>query len=52
VSKVREFEKALLEHIDSAAPEIYATSGRRRSCSPTREEAARHHRGFQGTFAA
>jgi F-type H+-transporting ATPase subunit alpha len=53
VNRVREFEKALLEHIDSAAPEIYRDIREKKELLP---EAEKKLRGlidaFKGTFAA
>jgi F-type H+/Na+-transporting ATPase subunit alpha len=53
VSKVREFEKALLEHIDSAAPEIYREIREKKELLPDAEKKLRSIiDSFKGTFAA
>ncbi len=53
VSRVREFEKALLEHIDSAAPEIYREIREKKELVPDAEKKLRGLiEAFKGTFAA
>src|SRR5512137_2859946 len=53
VNKVREFEKALLEHIDSAAPEIYRDIREKKELLPEAEKKLRGIiEAFKGTFAA
>jgi len=51
--KVREFEKALLEHIDTAAPEIYRDIREKKELLPDAEKKLRGLiEAFKGTFAA
>ncbi|MHB8834538.1 MAG: F0F1 ATP synthase subunit alpha [Candidatus Methylomirabilia bacterium] len=53
VNKVREFEKALLDHIDSAAPEIYRDIREKKELLPDAEKKLRGIiEAFKGTFAA
>jgi len=53
VPRVREFEKALLEHIDSAAPEIYRDIREKKELLPDAEKKLRGIiEAFKGTFAA
>ena len=53
VNKVREFEKALLEHIDTAAPEIYRDIREKKELLPDAEKKLRALiEAFKGTFAA
>jgi F-type H+-transporting ATPase subunit alpha len=53
VNKVREFEKALLEHIDTAAPEIYRDIREKKELLPDAEKKLRGIiEAFKGTFAA
>jgi len=53
VPKVREFEKALLEHIDSAAPEIYRDIREKKELFPDADKKLRGIiEAFKGTFAA
>jgi F-type H+-transporting ATPase subunit alpha len=52
-NKVREFEKALLEHIDSAAPEIYRGILEKKELAADAEKKLRALiDAFKGTFAA
>jgi F-type H+-transporting ATPase subunit alpha len=53
VNKVREFEKALLDHIDTAAPEIYRDIREKKELLPDAEKKLRALiEAFKGTFAA
>jgi F-type H+-transporting ATPase subunit alpha len=53
VSKVREFEKALLEHLDTAAPEVYREIREKKELLPDAEKRLRGViEAFKGTFAA
>ncbi len=53
VNKVREFEKALLDHIDTAAPEIYRDIREKKELLPDAEKKLRGIiEAFKGTFAA
>jgi len=53
VNKVREFEKALLDHIDTAAPEIYRDIREKKELLPDAEKKLRALiESFKGTFAA
>jgi F-type H+-transporting ATPase subunit alpha len=53
VNRVRDFEKALLEHIDSAAPEIYRGIREKKELLPDAEKKLRALiESFKGTFAA
>jgi F-type H+-transporting ATPase subunit alpha len=53
VNRVREFEKALLEHIDTAAPEIYRDIREKKELLPDAEKKLRGLiEAFKGTFAA
>jgi len=53
VNKVREFEKALLDHIDTAAPEIYRDIRDKKELLPDAEKKLRGLiDSFKGTFAA
>ncbi len=53
VNRVREFEKALLDHIDSAAPEIYRDIREKKELLPDAEKKLRGIiEAFKGTFAA
>jgi F-type H+-transporting ATPase subunit alpha len=53
VNKVREFEKALLDHIDTAAPEIYRDIREKKELLPDAEKKLRGLiDSFKGTFAA
>jgi F-type H+-transporting ATPase subunit alpha len=53
VNRVREFEKALLEHIDSAAPEIYRGILEKKELAADAEKKLRALiEAFKGTFAA
>ena len=53
VNKVREFEKALLDHIDTAAPEIYRDIREKKELLPDAEKKLRGLiEAFKGTFAA
>jgi F-type H+-transporting ATPase subunit alpha len=53
VNRVREFEKALLEHLDAAAPEIYREIREKKEITPDAEKKLRGViDAFKGTFAA
>ena len=53
VNKVREFEKALLDHIDTAAPEIYRDIREKKELLPDADKKLRGIiEAFKGTFAA
>jgi len=53
VNRVREFEKALLEHLDSAAPEIYREIREKKEITPDAEKKLRGViEAFKGTFAS
>jgi F-type H+-transporting ATPase subunit alpha len=53
VNRVREFEKALLEHLDSAAPEIYREIREKKEITADAEKKLRGAiEAFKGTFAA
>ncbi len=53
VPRVREFEKALLEHIDTAAPEIYRDIREKKELLPDADKKLRGIiEAFKGTFAA